>query len=108
MERRQFRRLSTSLPIEYQVCFEDSEDVYSGQAVIRNISIGGLYFVSDLPPGLKRGNIAHFTFKTIPAHSFSITSEIRGQGLVKRIDYPVDGVPDFGVAIEFLSGPILG
>jgi hypothetical protein len=107
MDKRQSPRHYVSLPIEYQVSLQDSVDSWSSQAVLKNISLGGLYFVSDGPPSLQPGNVADFVFKFLHGNPNPlITREIRGKGMVKRVVPPNERSPNFGVAVEFLSGPL--
>jgi hypothetical protein len=94
--------------MEYQVRFPDSEEVCPSQAVLKNISLGGLYFTADTPPALEYGVTADFTFKTLPTQNFPNAREISARGIVRRVEHPIAGVPDFGVAIEFLSIPLFG
>lgn len=108
IERRQHTRVYISLPMEYQVQLSDSEDGWASQAVLKNISQGGLYFECQGLPQLKRGTIGEFTFNTIPPKYSFINSPIRAQGVVKRIEPRVAGSSNFGVAVQFLSGPLFG
>lgn len=73
---------------------------------MRNISLRGLYFMSEAAPLLKPDDIADFRFKfPAPRTSPLIPEEIRAKGRVKRIEPPTRQSPEFGVAVEFLSGP---
>lgn len=103
MPRRKYPRHYVSLPIEYQVHLHESGDSWSGEAVLKNISMDGLYFMTEGRPMLKTGNIADFIFKILHSHP---NREIRGQGMVKCIDQPMEGSCYFGVTVEFLSGPL--
>jgi c-di-GMP-binding flagellar brake protein YcgR len=107
MDRRQFPRLQVSLPIEYHANIHDSAASYSNKAVLKNISIGGVYFVSEGTPILEPGDIADFIFKLMHNHSNSIiTKEIRGKGRVTRVENQDEESFNFGIAVEFLSGPL--
>jgi c-di-GMP-binding flagellar brake protein YcgR len=107
MERRLFPRIYTSLGFEYQVQLQGSKDTFSNRAVMKDISIGGLYFMSETAPILKPDDIADFIFKFQPDQANPlIPHKIEAKGKVKRIEQPTKESSDFGVALEFLSGPV--
>ena len=108
MERRQHIRFYFSLPMEFQVQVSDSEESWESRAVLKNISQGGLYFECETAPQLKRGSVAEFTFTTEPPKYSFINSPIKAQAVVKRIEPRVAGSANFGVAVQFLSGPLFG
>ena len=108
MERRQHIRFYFSLPMEFQVQVSDSEESWESRAVLKNISQGGLYFECETAPQLKRGNVGEFTFTTEPPKYSFINSPIKAQAVVKRIEPRVAGTANFGVAVQFLSGPLFG
>ncbi len=108
MERRQHIRFYFSLPMEFQVQVSDSEESWESRAVLKNISQGGLYFECETAPQLKRGSVADFTFTTEPPKYSFINSPIKAQAVVKRIEPRVAGSANFGVAVQFLSGPLFG
>ncbi len=106
MNRRRHRRFYVSVPIECQVS-HGSVDSWSSQAVLKNISRGGLYFTSEAPPSLKHGDIADFIFKFLENQPNPLaTNEIRSLGKVKRIEHPSQGSSSFGIVVEFLPGPL--
>ncbi|MCL4501205.1 MAG: PilZ domain-containing protein [Deltaproteobacteria bacterium] len=108
MERRQHIRFYFSLPMEFQVQLSDSDESWESRAVLKNISQGGLYFECETAPQLKRGSVAEFTFTTEPPKYSFINSPIKAQAVVKRIEPRVAGSDNFGVAVQFLSGPLFG
>jgi c-di-GMP-binding flagellar brake protein YcgR len=108
IERRQHSRIYISLPMEYQVQLNDTDDAWASRAVLKNFSQGGLYFECETLPQLKRGNVAEFIFTTIPAKYSFIKSPIRAKAVVKRIEPHVAGSANFGVAVQFLTGPLFG
>jgi hypothetical protein len=106
-ERRLFPRLYISLPFEYQALLSDSGEFLSDSAFLRDISLTGLHFLCETLPKLNPGDIADFTFKFQQSDlNPLIINEIRATGLVKRIEPPLEESPQFGVVVEFLSGPI--
>jgi PilZ domain len=106
IERRAHTRVYISLPMEYQVQFEDS--AWASKATFKNISQGGLYFECENLPQLKRGIVGDFTFNTIPPRYSFINSPIKAQAVVKRIESGLAGSSKFGVAVQFLTGPLFG
>lgn len=108
VERRQHIRFYFSLPMEFQVQIPDSEASWQSTAVLKNISQGGLYFECESVPEIKRGNVAEFVFTTSPAKYSFINSPIKAQAVVKRIEPRVAGSDNFGVAVQFLTNPLLG
>ena len=106
-ERRLFPRLYISLPFEYQALLSDSGAILSDSAFLKDISLTGLHFLCETCPKLNPGDIADFTFKFRQSDvNPLIINEIRAKGLVKRIEPPLEESPQFGVVVEFLSGPI--
>jgi c-di-GMP-binding flagellar brake protein YcgR len=106
MERRLFPRVYQSLQFEYQAQLQGSEDSFSNRAVMKDISLGGLH-MSEPPPTLQPDDIADFIFKFQPDQANPlIPHKIKAKGKVKRIEQPTKESPNFGVALEFLSGPV--
>jgi len=106
MERRLFPRIYTSLGFEYQVQLQGSKDSFSNRAVMKDISIGGLYFMSETAPILQPDDIADFIFKFQPDQANPlIPHKIEAKGKVKRIEQPTKESSNFRIALEFLSGP---
>lgn len=107
MERRLFPRVYKCLPVEYQAHLQDTDGSASYPAVMKNISMSGLFFMSRTKPLLKTDDIADFIFKFPHTHPNPlIPKEIRAKGIVQRIEQPNAGSPHFGVAVKFLSGPV--
>src|SRR5208337_2805028 len=106
MERRLFPRVYKSLQFEYQAKLQGSLDSFSSRAVMKDISMSGLHFMSETAPILQPGDIADFIFKFQPDYTNPlIPHKIKAKGKVKRIEQPTKESPNFGVALEFLSGP---
>jgi hypothetical protein len=107
MERRLFPRLYQSFRFEYQAQLQGSKNFVSNLAVMKDISLGGLYFMSETAPMLQPDDIADFIFRFLPEHARPIIPrKIEAKGKIKRIEQPTKESPDFGVALEFLSGPV--
>ena len=108
IERRQHTRIYFSLPIEFQAQLTNCDESWKSPAVLKNFSQGGLYFECETLPQVKPGNLADFTFNTIPLQYSFTNSPIRAQAVVKRIEPRVAGSDNFGVAVQFLTGPKFG
>ncbi len=104
--KRRYTRIYLSLPMEFHVQLVDSNQFWESRATLKNISQGGLYFECRTAPQLKRGNVAEFTFTTEPAKFGFVNSPITTQAVVKRIEPRVAGTENFGIALEFLGGPL--
>jgi c-di-GMP-binding flagellar brake protein YcgR len=108
MERRRHRRLYLSIPIKFRIQLPESPEVsWLNSGVLRNISVGGFYFVSHDTPPLEPGQVRNFTIT--PAEespSFPGTTFIDATSRVVRIDSPSSGDHDIGVALELLSGTL--
>jgi hypothetical protein len=71
-----------------------------------DISFGGLH-MSESAPILQPDDIADFIFKFEPDQEKRFTPHIiKAKGKVKRIEQPTKESPNFGIALEFLSGPL--
>jgi PilZ domain len=108
VEKRKAIRFYLSLPMELQVKIPESDVFWESRAVLKNVSQGGLYFECETVPQVKRGNVVDFTFSTTPPKYSVINSPIKAQALVKRIESRVAGSSNFGVAVQFVSGPLFG
>jgi len=102
MERRRFPRLNTSLRIRYHVCHPESEEIWSGQGLLKNISIGGLYFTSEVPLPLEVGHIRDFNFDISkpPREDYDLDLTLRGR--VVRIEQPGLESAPVGIAVQFV------
>ncbi|MFI5330825.1 MAG: hypothetical protein ACHQ2F_07290 [Desulfobaccales bacterium] len=106
VDRRLFPRVHISLYFEFvHLCA--SGESRSDRALLKDISLTGLHFMSETSPELKPGEVADFIFKFPQSDSNPLlVNEIRAKGLIKRIDPPLEESAQFGVVVEFLSGPI--
>jgi len=102
IERRAHLRVVFSLPMECEGHMADSRQFWESQAVLKNLSQGGLYFECETAPPLKPGDVGEFTFTTTPA------PPIKTKAVVKRIVPRVAGTSNFGVSVQFLSAPLSG
>ena len=105
-DRRLFPRVNISLYFEL-VQLSASGESRSDRALLKDISMSGLRFMSETPPALKPGEVAEFIFRFPQSDSNPLlVNEIKAKGLIKRIDPPLEESGQFGVVVEFLSGPI--
>ncbi len=101
-ERRSYNRLVLSLPVKY--CLEkDRGDCSLG--VLKNISLGGLYFECPPPLALEAGQILHLSIAAaLPSLDLQDTSHMSARGEVVRLDPPVASSRPCGIAVHFLDG----
>ena len=106
MERRRHRRIYISIPIQFRIQLPESPEVsWVNSGVLKNISGGGFYFVSNNTPPLEPGQVRDFTIT--PAKKSRIFSSIifiDATSRVVRIDSPLPGEHNIGIALELLSG----
>lgn len=106
MERRQAHRLYTNLPMECRAVLQDQAGTFTIQARMKNISRGGAYLECDTHPQLFRGEIGHFTFT--PASKLESGAVLVAKARVRRLNrHYYEGRASFGLAVEFLSGPLI-
>jgi hypothetical protein len=103
-ERRRFGRIHVSEPRICQVYMPQSQDLWTNQGILLNISLGGLYFLCDEQPPLEKNDIRYLTLDTpSPAPK---THQLGFRVLVVRTDHGQDDLPQFGVALRIISDPI--
>jgi PilZ domain len=106
-ENRRSHRLYTNLPIEYRFLPHNQFDELSFRGIMRNISRGGAYLECLSPPFKTSGQVCHLTLKSIyPYPERSGMVSLAAKAVVRRLDRPLEG-SCFGVALEFLSGPLI-
>ncbi|MHB8069560.1 MAG: PilZ domain-containing protein [Desulfobaccales bacterium] len=100
-ERRRYNRLVLSLPVKYS-SQREQEDCSLG--VLKNISLGGLYFECPPPTALEAGQVLHLSIAaTLPSLDLQDTSHLSARGEVVRLDQPRISGRTCGVAIRFLD-----
>jgi hypothetical protein len=108
-EKRRFHRLYTNLAIEYRVCLQHRTGSISNRATMKNISKGGAYLECYTKPDLNLGQVGYFTFKPLdpgPDQSWE-GIHLAARAVVCRLEGETEGAYPFGVAVEFLSGPLI-
>jgi hypothetical protein len=103
-ERRRHNRLVLTLPLRYHDISEEAGEEGRGLGVLKNISLGGLYFECPPPLDIEEGQILQFSIAaSLPALDILGTSHLAARGEVLRLDAPrLSGRP-YGVAIRFLE-----
>jgi len=100
-ERRLYNRLVLPLPVKYSL----GKDVECSLGVLRNISLGGLYFECPPPVTLEAGQTLHLSIAaTLPSLDLQDIALLSARGEVVRLDPPVASGRTCGVAVRFLNG----
>jgi c-di-GMP-binding flagellar brake protein YcgR len=104
MDKRRFRRLYKTLPMDYEASAQGANGPAQGRGVLKDISLGGVYFMCQDVLNLALGHFLKFTItcRKTPPHC-SDMSLFQGHGSVVRIEPPRQHSPFFGVAVEFLK-----
>src|SRR5665647_3879694 len=63
-ERRQFGRINIAEPRICHVYLTQPQELWTGQGLLVNISLGGIYFVCDKQPPLEKDDICFLTLDT--------------------------------------------
>jgi hypothetical protein len=100
-EKRQFGSLKISEPSLCQVYVPQSRKLLVYRGLIKNISLGGIYFVCDEKPPLKKDDIRYLIFNVI--YNYHKLYRLKFHGLVVNIE--IIG-SQFGVALKLISDPI--
>jgi hypothetical protein len=100
-EKRQFGRIKIPDSILCELRLPQSEEIVVYRSQIKNISIGGIYFVCDEKPPLDRNDVRDLIFDVI--YRYQKIYQLRFHALVVRTENIGDR---FAVALKFLSDPI--
>lgn len=105
-ERRRFQRLLVTLPVEYSTFHPESGEFLQGQGVLKDFSLGGVYFRSIDPVPLRPGHTLTLTIYTpLAPMSRHDSSHIQARAEVVRLEEPSSGNAYHGVAVSFLESP---
>ena len=103
-ERRQSGRIHISEPRICHVHLPESQEVWTGQGLLVNISLGGFYFVCDQQPPIARDDICYLTFATpypgIENYHFGFHVSVVRTGQMQLSH------PKFALALKIISEPI--
>ena len=104
MDQRRHPRLHLHVPIRFIVEQPEKRDSQAGQAILKNISYGGMLFLVEPPVPVKRGQVREFSFYLHPEKRKECDlAHFQAQGVVLRVDPPVATASAYGVAVQFLS-----
>jgi len=103
-ERRQFGRLNISEPRICHVHLPQSQELWTGQGLLVNISLGGFYFVCDRQPPIEKDDICYLTFVTpqvdLENYHFGFHVSVVRTGKMQL------NQPQFALALKIISEPI--
>jgi anti-sigma28 factor (negative regulator of flagellin synthesis) len=103
-ERRQSGRIQVSEPRTCHVHLPQSQELWTGQGLLVNISLGGFYFVCDQQPPIAKDDICYLTFAT--PHSDFANYHFGFHVSVVRIGQMQLYQPQFALALKIISEPI--
>jgi hypothetical protein len=103
-ERRKFGRVRVSEPRICQVYLSQSQELWTGQGILANISLGGLYFLCNQPPPLATNDIRYFTLNTLD--SAPGMQHMGFRVLVVRTEQRQDDRLQFGLGLKIISDPV--
>lgn len=105
-ERRRFQRLLVTLPVDYSAFHPESGEFHQGQGILKDFSLGGVFFNSIDPFPLQPGHVLNLTISTpLAPLSHLDPTHIQAQGEVVRLEGPSLENCYHGVAVNFLDFP---
>lgn len=103
-DKRRHNRLVLTLPVRFHDASEDVGEELGGLGVLKNISLGGLYFECPPPVNITPGQILQFTIAaSLPSLDLLGTSHLAARGEVLRLDQLLGSDRACGVAVRFLE-----
>ncbi|MFZ5450566.1 MAG: PilZ domain-containing protein [Thermodesulfobacteriota bacterium] len=103
-EKRRHNRLVLSLPVRFHDVAAALGEESGGLGVLKNISMGGLYFECPQPADLRKGQILQFNIAaSVPPLDLLGTSHLTARGEVLRLDHLLGADRACGVAVRFLE-----
>lgn len=104
-EKRRHNRLVVTLPLRYHDGAAATGEEQGGLGVLKNISLGGLYFECPPPAQIEKGQILQLSIAaSLPSLDLQGTSHLAARGEVVRLDPPGPAGHAFGVAVRFSGG----
>lgn len=106
MERRRWRRLGLKLQIEFSAA-DDGEKPH-GSGISKNVSAGGVYFLTRDWSGLSMGQELSLEVSGLSSYNAKAAfRRLTGKGAVLRLDLPEEKKEPYwvGVAAEFSERP---
>ena len=103
-ERRQFGRIKIAEPRICHVHMPQSQELWTGQGILVNISLGGIYFVCDRQPPIEKDDICYLTFDTpysdLENYHFGFHVSVVRTGKMQL------NQPQFALALRIISDPL--
>jgi hypothetical protein len=103
-ERRQFGRIHVYEPRICHVHLPQSQELWTGQGLLVNVSLGGFYFVCDQQPPIAKDDICYLTFATpqsdLDNYHFGFHVSVVRTSQVQLYQ------PQFALALKIISEPI--
>jgi anti-sigma28 factor (negative regulator of flagellin synthesis) len=103
-ERRQFGRIHISEPSVCHIHLPQSQELWTGQGLLENISLGGFYFVCNQQPPIAKDDICYLTFATpysdFENYHFGFHVSVVRSGQMQPYQ------PQFALALKLISEPI--
>ena len=103
-ERRQFGRIHIAEPRICRVHLPQSQELWTDQGILVNISLGGLYFLCDKQPPLEKDDIRYLTLDS--PYSDPEKHHLGFHVSVVRIEQRQLKPHQFAVALRIISDPI--
>jgi anti-sigma28 factor (negative regulator of flagellin synthesis) len=103
-ERRRFGRINISEPRICHVHLPQSQELWTDQGILVNISLGGVYLICNRPPPLEKDDIRYLTFDT--AQQYPGGHHFGFHALVVRTEQAQLDLPQFAVGLRIISNPI--
>ena len=103
-ERRQFGRINIAEPRICHVYLTQSHELWTGQGILVNISLGGIYFVCDNQPPFEKDDIGFLTLgppdSDLGNYHFGFHVSVVRTGKMQLYH------PQFALALKIISEPI--
>jgi hypothetical protein len=105
-EKRRHHRLTAALQLYYECMGSEDNKTEVHKGFTENISMGGLYFISNEPliKKLNVNDILNISIK-IPHYNYDLswTNTLQARGKVVRIERSPNRSDSYGVALKFLE-----
>ena len=103
-ERRRFGRIHISEPRICHVHLPQSQELWTGEGLLANISLGGFYLVCDRQPPIEKDDICYLTFATPHAdiEDYHFGFHVSVVRTAKTQLYH----PQFAIALKIISEPV--
>jgi hypothetical protein len=103
-EKRRFGRVKIAEPRICRFYIPQSQEVWTGQGILVNISLGGIYLRCHRQPPIKKSDICYVTFDTPDSNTHN--SFFRFHVSVVRVDGMQPDYSEFELGLKILSAPV--